>query len=77
MKEEHKIELINPAKTNEKAIAYPSNISNHEKYHKKWRLAVILIPLCLGMLLVAIDNNIIAVAIPQITSTFKSLDQAA
>ena len=41
------------------------------------RLILILLPLCLGTLLVAIDNIIIAVAIPQITSTFHTLDEAA
>lgn len=39
-----------------------------------WRLAVVILPLCIGTLLVAIDNTIIGVAIPQISTVFKALD---
>ncbi|KAL9122049.1 MAG: hypothetical protein Q9187_001396 [Circinaria calcarea] len=42
-------------------------------YPSGWKLAVIILPLCLGILLVALDNTIIAVAIPEIATTFKSL----
>ena len=38
-----------------------------------WKLALIIAPLCLGTLLVAIDNTILAVAIPTITTDFNSL----
>ena len=38
-----------------------------------WRLAITIVSLCLGTSLVAIDNNILAVAIPQISSDFHSL----
>lgn len=46
-------------------------------YPRGWKLVLIVLPLCLGTLLVAIDNTIIAVAIPKIASTFNSLDQVA
>ena len=48
-----------------------------EAYPKGWKLFIIILPLCLGTLLTAIDNTIIAVAIPKISSTFKALDQVA
>ncbi|KAJ6519353.1 putative efflux pump antibiotic resistance protein [Mycena sanguinolenta] len=38
------------------------------------KLAVLMIGLCVGVFLVALDNTIIAVAIPKITDQFKSLD---
>ncbi|KAF7367326.1 Major facilitator superfamily transporter [Mycena sanguinolenta] len=38
------------------------------------KLALLMIGLCLGVFLVALDNTIIAVAIPKITDQFKSLD---
>ncbi|KAJ5382714.1 Major facilitator superfamily domain general substrate transporter [Penicillium concentricum] len=38
------------------------------------KLALITLALCLGVLLVALDNSIIATAIPKITSQFHSLD---
>ncbi|KAL9582840.1 MAG: hypothetical protein Q9212_003070 [Teloschistes hypoglaucus] len=44
------------------------------KYPKGWRLALIMVSLCLGTLLVAIDNTIIGVAIPRISTVFDSLD---
>ena len=46
-------------------------------YPRGWRLFLIVLPLCLGTLLVAIDSTIIAVAIPKIASTFRALDQVA
>ncbi|KAL8827933.1 MAG: hypothetical protein Q9170_006815 [Blastenia crenularia] len=44
------------------------------EYPQGWRLALIMISLCLGTLLVAIDNTIIGVAVPQISTVFDSLD---
>ena len=55
----------------------PTASTAGEPYQTGWRLALIIFPLCLGTLLVAIDNTIIAVAIPKISSTFKALDQVA
>lgn len=39
-----------------------------------WRLFIIIFPLCIGTLLVAVDNTIIAVAIPEISTVFQALD---
>lgn len=39
-----------------------------------WRLGLVILPLCIGTLLVAIDNTIIGVAVPQISTVFKALD---
>ena len=45
-----------------------------EQYPGGWRLTAILASLCLGTLLVAIDNTIIGVAIPKISTVFHALD---
>ena len=45
------------------------------RYMKGLRLWVTILALALGTLLVAIDNTIIAVAIPKISSVFNSLSQ--
>lgn len=42
-----------------------------------WRLAVVIASLCLGTFLLALDMNIIGVAVPKITSTFHSLEDVA
>lgn len=46
-----------------------------EVYMKGLRLGSTILALALGTLLVAIDNTVIAVAIPKLSSVFKSLDQ--
>lgn len=51
-------------------------LCNVDGYPTGWRLAIIIVPLCLGILLVAIDNTIIAVAIPKISTVFRALDDA-
>ncbi|KAL9608974.1 MAG: hypothetical protein Q9167_006225 [Letrouitia subvulpina] len=43
-------------------------------YPAGWKLYIILVALLLGTLLVAIDNTIIAVVIPKVTTTFKALN---
>lgn len=43
-------------------------------YPTGWKLAVIIGSLCFGTLLVAIDNTILAVALPRITTVFNSLN---
>lgn len=45
------------------------------RYMKGLRLYVTILALALGTLLVAIDNTVIAVAIPKISSVFNSLSQ--
>lgn len=44
---------------------------------KSWRLAVITFSLCLGTFLMALDINIIGVAVPRISSVFKALGDIA
>ncbi|KAI9796325.1 MAG: hypothetical protein M1835_004316 [Candelina submexicana] len=52
-----------------------SSSSTGESFSKGWKLSLIIFSLCLGALLVALDNTIIAVAVPQIATTFKALDE--
>lgn len=56
-------------------VAAPDPISTSDTYMKGLRLGVTILALALGTLLVAIDNTIIAVAIPKISSVFNSLSQ--
>jgi MFS family permease len=44
------------------------------EYPKSWRLLLISIALCLAVFCVALDNTIIATALPKITDTFEALD---
>lgn len=47
---------------------------NYE-YPKKWKLALITIALCLSVFCMALDNTIIATAIPRITDQFHALNE--
>ncbi|KAL8703943.1 MAG: hypothetical protein Q9201_002893 [Fulgogasparrea decipioides] len=49
-------------------------ISDEVEYPSGAKLAIITISLCLSVLLMALDNTIIATAIPKITDHFNSLD---
>ena len=52
-----------------------NNVANESaKYLKGYRLYSLLVSLMLGTMLVAIDNTIIGVAVPKITTEFKALD---
>lgn len=53
--------------TNESATADP-------EYPKAWKMLVIVAGLCLAVFLVALDQTIVAVAVPKITDHFHSLD---
>ncbi|KAA8569041.1 hypothetical protein EYC84_000714 [Monilinia fructicola] len=58
----------------------PSNLESSESdslFLHSWRLAAVIGSLCLGIFLLALDMNIIAVAIPRITSDFHALDDVA
>lgn len=44
---------------------------------QSWRLAIVIGSLCLGIFLLGLDQNIIGVAIPRITTEFKALDDIA
>lgn len=52
---------------NESATAAP-------EHPKAWKLFVIVAALCLAVFLVALDQTIVAVAVPKITDHFHSLD---
>ncbi|KKK23522.1 hypothetical protein P175DRAFT_0499634 [Aspergillus ochraceoroseus IBT 24754] len=65
------------AKLEEKDVteATPEEIEDEEtEYPAKWRLALITIALCLSVFCMALDNTIIATAIPRITDQFHALD---
>lgn len=47
---------------------------DESEYPKGAKLAVITMALCFSVFLVALDNTIIATAIPRITDHFKALD---
>ncbi|KAJ5542629.1 Major facilitator superfamily domain general substrate transporter [Penicillium sp. DV-2018c] len=48
--------------------------ADEEEYPNAWRLVLITIALCLCVFCVALDNTIIATAIPKITDQFNSLE---
>lgn len=62
-------------RSNSKSVE-PDEISSRQVpvYPTGWRLALILAALLFGTLLVAIDNTIIGVAVPKITTDFRALD---
>ncbi|KAF2015868.1 MFS general substrate transporter [Aaosphaeria arxii CBS 175.79] len=51
-----------------------SDDEDNFEYPKAWRLTVISIALCLSVFCMALDNTIIATAIPRITDQFKTLN---
>ena len=59
----------------EEAQEYPSAASS--PYLKSWRLGVVIASLYLGALLIALDTNIINVAIPHISTEFASLQDVS
>ena len=48
-----------------------------QSYLQSWRLAIVTFSLCLGTFLMALDINIIGVAVPKITTVFNSLDDVS
>ncbi|KAI1363649.1 MFS general substrate transporter [Xylaria arbuscula] len=53
-------------------------VSSTKPVHlQSWRLAVVIGSLCLGIFLLGLDQNIIGVAIPRITTEFRALDDIA
>ncbi|KAL8704582.1 MAG: hypothetical protein Q9201_002274 [Fulgogasparrea decipioides] len=62
-----------PSNEEHHAITLASQIAV-ESYPTGWKLGVILLALFLGTLLVAIDNTIIGVIIPKITTVFAHLE---
>ena len=63
-----------PARKGSNAQELNSTKPDSTRYPRGWRLALIMVSLCLGTLLVAIDNTIIGVAVPRISTVFDSLD---
>jgi hypothetical protein len=65
------------------AISLKSGESIHQastttqSVQTKWSLTIITLSLALGTFLVALDTMIIGIAVPSITSEFKSLDKIA
>ncbi|CAK7563296.1 MAG: hypothetical protein SEPTF4163_001160 [Sporothrix epigloea] len=56
------------------SIARTATREDGTEYPKGMRLAIIMLALCLAVFLMALDNSIIATAIPKITDQFHSLD---
>ncbi|KAJ9602487.1 hypothetical protein H2200_013030 [Cladophialophora chaetospira] len=52
----------------------PSQIEDHSKYPHGFKLVTLIIALCLAVFLVALDQTIIATAIPKITDRFHSVN---
>ncbi|KAF7354675.1 Major facilitator superfamily transporter [Mycena sanguinolenta] len=72
---------IHPSRSDSPAFQEPvkeksANAPNEDvvEYPHGFKLYLITLALCLAVLLVALDNTIIATAIPKITDQFKSLD---
>ncbi|KAJ6603604.1 putative efflux pump antibiotic resistance protein [Mycena vulgaris] len=78
----HDVDTLNGSATHSKAeksdypAASPVQINDHEAdgFPHGIKLALLTLALCLSVFLVALDNTIIATAIPKITDQFKSLD---
>jgi hypothetical protein len=64
-------EAVTEANAQDSAVA---NDDNDIEYPTSWKLGLITLALCLSVFCMALDNTIIAVAIPKITDQFKSLD---
>ncbi|RAR05991.1 MFS general substrate transporter [Stemphylium lycopersici] len=52
----------------------PQDDEDDFEYPTKWKLAAITVALCLSVFCMALDNTIIATAIPRITDQFKALN---
>jgi hypothetical protein len=53
------------------------NAPDEDQYLSGWRLGLIISLLFLGQLLMALDVNIVNVAVPEISTQFKALDDVA
>ncbi|MCJ1376700.1 hypothetical protein MMC20_007945 [Loxospora ochrophaea] len=64
-----------PAQNQSKDIVEPERVTAvSNQYSSGWMLAVSIASLWLGCLLVAIDNTVIAVAVPRISTVFNALN---
>ncbi|RMZ68861.1 HC-toxin efflux carrier TOXA [Pyrenophora seminiperda CCB06] len=59
---------------NEHGNGKDDEVEDESKYLTGWKLAMLSIGLCLTTFVIALDNTIIATAIPKITTYFNSLD---
>ncbi|KAL8928676.1 MAG: hypothetical protein Q9172_000814 [Xanthocarpia lactea] len=71
--ERHQSEKVMEATPFEEAKAL-EKLSDEPEYPSGAKLTIITVSLCLSVLLMALDNTIIATAIPKITDRFNSLD---
>ena len=67
----HKTEIETTA---EKEMKADDKLSDEVEYPGGLKLAIIMVALCLAVFLVALDNTIIATAIPRITDQFHALN---
>jgi hypothetical protein len=58
----------------ENQVASPTDSDEEIEYPKSWKLGLITLALCLSVFCMALDNTIIATAIPKITDHFHALD---
>ncbi|PYI03007.1 MFS general substrate transporter [Aspergillus sclerotiicarbonarius CBS 121057] len=63
-----------PDDAHEKSPSLPYSNNEEPEYPTSWRLALIVIGLCLSIFCIALDNTVLATAIPKITDQFKSLE---
>ncbi|PLN81697.1 putative efflux pump antibiotic resistance protein [Aspergillus taichungensis] len=75
------IKSASPAPENENKATVPESKElsdeqeeEHPEYPSSWKLGLIITGLCLSIFCLALDNTIIATAIPKITDRFKSLE---
>ncbi|PQE02869.1 efflux pump antibiotic resistance protein [Rutstroemia sp. NJR-2017a BBW] len=73
----HTVGAATPKVENDVNAVEVSSSDTTAPFLRSWRLAIVIGSLCLGVFLLALDMNIIGVAIPRITSDFHSLDDVA
>jgi Co/Zn/Cd efflux system component len=64
---------IAPSSTDEKPRSTQGEDVQNPEYPSGFKLFAIILALCLAVLLVALDQSIVATAIPRITDQFKSV----
>ncbi|KAF7290398.1 Major facilitator superfamily transporter [Mycena chlorophos] len=70
----HDSEATYPESSEKQVPVVAAATGDHIVYPQGLKLALITVALCLAVFLVALDNTIIATAIPKITAQFNSLD---
>ncbi|OJJ43128.1 hypothetical protein ASPZODRAFT_154846 [Penicilliopsis zonata CBS 506.65] len=72
--EENGTDSENKEESNEESGTDTETEDGEDEYPSSWKLVLVTIALCLCVFCVALDNTIIATAIPKITDQFDSLD---